>query len=258
MPLPARDYKKILEIIEVIYSIPNRTLLFQTYCKELQTLVRFPSAALIASDPASGNFLLQDSQVFNTPMDGLMLFCLYYWPLQPLVTSGVDVTQNFTSMRITDVISASRHSSTEYCRDFQVPLHIFYELNMTLKSRTGTMAGIGMHRSRTDRDFTDREKEIIDILLPHLSRALGNIDDILKGQVLTPSIKSRLERVSLSIRQQEIAFLVMQGFSNREIARRLYISEQTVKDHLVAIFETMKVRRRGELTARILGITTPA
>ena len=115
-----------------------------------------------------------------------------------------------------------------------------------------------MHRSRTDRDFTDREKEIIDILLPHLSRALSNIDDILKGQVLTPSIKSRLERVSLSIRQQEIAFLVMQGFSNREIARRLYISEQTVKDHLVAIFETMKVRRRGELTARILGITTPA
>ena len=104
MALSARDYKKILEIIEIVYSIPDRALLFQTFCKELQNLVPFPSAALIASDPGSGNFLLQDSLVFNTPNDGLILFCLYYWPLQPLVANGVDVRQHFASTRITDEI----------------------------------------------------------------------------------------------------------------------------------------------------------
>lgn len=68
--------------------------------------------------------------------------------------------------------------------------------------------------------------------------------------------QAEAEPFDLSPRQEEIAALVIQGFSNREIAERLYICEQTVKDHLHDIFEKTRVRRRSELTAKILGLNS--
>jgi DNA-binding NarL/FixJ family response regulator len=59
---------------------------------------------------------------------------------------------------------------------------------------------------------------------------------------------------SLSPRQQEIALWVIRGLSNRQIAERLFIAEQTVKDHLSDIFVKLSVQRRGELIAKLLEI----
>lgn len=66
-------------------------------------------------------------------------------------------------------------------------------------------------------------------------------------------LESKLAGYGLSKRQQEVAGWVIRGLSNRQIAERLFITEQTVKDHLHDIFEMMKIRRRSELAARILG-----
>lgn len=63
---------------------------------------------------------------------------------------------------------------------------------------------------------------------------------------------SRLFNFGLTKREQEIAVMVTRGLSNREIADRLFICEQTVKDHLRRIFEKVKIRSRCELVAKIL------
>ena len=56
----------------------------------------------------------------------------------------------------------------------------------------------------------------------------------------------------LSNREQEVAALVVQGFLNKEIAERLYISEQTVKNHLHNIFEKLSVSNRLELALYVM------
>ena len=53
--------------------------------------------------------------------------------------------------------------------------------------------------------------------------------------------------VALSRREREIVSLVAQGFRNREIADKLVISEQTVKNHMHNIFEKIGVQDRLEL-----------
>lgn len=53
--------------------------------------------------------------------------------------------------------------------------------------------------------------------------------------------------VALSRREREIVALVAQGFRNREIADKLFISEQTVKNHMHNIFEKVGVQDRLEL-----------
>jgi DNA-binding NarL/FixJ family response regulator len=50
----------------------------------------------------------------------------------------------------------------------------------------------------------------------------------------------------LSIRQQEILEMVVEGLSNAEIAGRLYLSESTIKQHLRAVYKVLGVHNRTE------------
>jgi DNA-binding NarL/FixJ family response regulator len=55
------------------------------------------------------------------------------------------------------------------------------------------------------------------------------------------------ERSPLSSREREIVALVAQGFKNKEMAEKMFISEQTVKNHLHNIFDKLGVSDRLEL-----------
>ena len=57
----------------------------------------------------------------------------------------------------------------------------------------------------------------------------------------------RREKPLLSDREKEIVQFVAQGFRNREIGEKLFISEQTVKNHLHNIFDKLGVSDRLEL-----------
>lgn len=69
--------------------------------------------------------------------------------------------------------------------------------------------------------------------------------------VLSPPVAARLlgrmrgtAEETLSVRELEVLALVAKGFSNKEIARELKISEATVKTHLLHTFEKLGVDDR--------------
>ncbi len=55
------------------------------------------------------------------------------------------------------------------------------------------------------------------------------------------------ERSPLSTREREIVAYVAQGYKNKEMAEKMFISEQTVKNHLHNIFDKLGVSDRLEL-----------
>jgi two-component system nitrate/nitrite response regulator NarL len=57
----------------------------------------------------------------------------------------------------------------------------------------------------------------------------------------------REHATALSQRELEIVVLVARGFKNKEMAERMFISEQTVKNHLHNIFDKLGVSDRLEL-----------
>jgi len=67
-------------------------------------------------------------------------------------------------------------------------------------------------------------------------------------------VNRNLDDYSLSKREKEVAIWAIRGLSNKGIAERLFICEQTVKDHLYTVFERMHIRRRSELAAKLLGL----
>jgi len=55
------------------------------------------------------------------------------------------------------------------------------------------------------------------------------------------------DRRELSQREREVVSLVASGYRNKEIANKLFISEQTVKTHLSNVFQKLEISDRLEL-----------
>jgi DNA-binding CsgD family transcriptional regulator len=72
-------------------------------------------------------------------------------------------------------------------------------------------------------------------------------------EVLVPSVapsfslnEERLKDLGITKRELEILELIAQGLSNREIADKLFVSENTVKTHSSRLFDKLSARRRTQ------------
>lgn len=64
---------------------------------------------------------------------------------------------------------------------------------------------------------------------------------------------SMSELSALTDREREVLDLLAQGLTNKEIAEKLYITTNTVKRHLKAVFEKLDVHTRSAATAKVAG-----
>jgi DNA-binding NarL/FixJ family response regulator len=92
------------------------------------------------------------------------------------------------------------------------------------------------------------------VLLEHVGSALApTVAAVLAGQTVVPRLaRPTVTAPSLSVREKQILGMVVMGFSNCEIASRLFVAESTVKSHLSAAFRKLGVRSRSEAASLIL------
>ena len=91
-------------------------------------------------------------------------------------------------------------------------------------------------------DFTERDRAVLTLLRPHLHAAW--LASQRRGGTPTP----------LTGRQREAMALVAAGLSNRQVGRRLGISEATVRKHLENAFARLGVSSRTEAVARLTAV----
>jgi DNA-binding NarL/FixJ family response regulator len=73
------------------------------------------------------------------------------------------------------------------------------------------------------------------------------------GQCVVPkTIRQLVDRPPLSPRERQILAMVVLDFSNAEIARKLFVTESNVKNHLSSAFEKLGVRSRSAAAELIL------
>jgi two-component system, NarL family, response regulator LiaR len=65
------------------------------------------------------------------------------------------------------------------------------------------------------------------------------------GEPFVPDDRKR-EDLGITRRELEILELIAQGMSNREIAAKLYVSENTVKTHSSRVFDKIGAKRRTQ------------
>ena len=56
------------------------------------------------------------------------------------------------------------------------------------------------------------------------------------------------DKIVLTEREKDIVFLICEGQTNQEIAKKLFISPHTVKTHIESLFLKVNVRNRVQLS----------
>jgi DNA-binding NarL/FixJ family response regulator len=89
------------------------------------------------------------------------------------------------------------------------------------------------------------------VLRSELERALApTLRAVLAGQLSLPRRhRPHVEKRALSYREQQVLGLVINGATNRQAADALFLTESTVKGHLVSAFAKLGVRSRSEAAA---------
>ncbi len=96
-------------------------------------------------------------------------------------------------------------------------------------------------------------------LLPKAAKALSRDELWMDANVMTKILNSlvplgkfkRSLNDKLTRKEKEIVQLVLEGLSNRQISDKLFVSENTVKNHLAKIFSKLQVGNRFELVLRL-------
>jgi two-component system nitrate/nitrite response regulator NarL len=142
------------------------------------------------------------------------------------------------------------------------------EVARELKARWGTVPVVGFGISSDDGSlacaeagvtgFVGRDGSILD-LAKAIDRALAG--EVLCSSRLAALLCARLASLSLvqptgqssplTRREREIAELVANGLSNKEIALELRIESATVKNHMHSILEKLRVSRRSGIALRL-------
>ena len=87
---------------------------------------------------------------------------------------------------------------------------------------------------------------------PSLTKKLFRGITSREEQKLAPQPPGMVESDKLSTREIEVLRLIGKGMSNAEIARELYLSEKTVKNHLTSIFRKLHVNDRTQALIYVL------
>ena len=85
------------------------------------------------------------------------------------------------------------------------------------------------------------------------TRLRPTVEAVASGQLVVPAEHPGvLDRPLLTAREKQVLSMVVLGFTNVEIATKLYVTETTVKSHLSSAYRKLGVRSRQEATEAIL------
>jgi DNA-binding CsgD family transcriptional regulator len=142
-----------------------------------------------------------------------------------------------------DFYSARQWHSTAMYTDFDRLMGIEHCLMLCLPEAPSPTAGPGRHvRLTLDRrsgpDFSERDRAVLMLLRPHLHQAYLDAE------------RRRHPVPRLTPRQRELLRLLAAGHTNTQIARRLGISEGTVRTHLENMYGRLGVSSRTAAVTR--------
>lgn len=139
------------------------------------------------------------------------------------------------TQRISDSLPIEQFRRSALYNDYYRRIRIDHAMALPIYVRDGVLVSFVLNRTR--RNFTDRERALLDVLRPHLAR-----------------VYQRLNRLGgLTAREAEVLRWVAAGKSDAQIAAILHISARTVQKHLQHSYEKLGVESRTAAAMRANG-----
>lgn len=166
---------------------------------------------------------------------------------------------------LSDLVPAPQLVRADWFQELMAPADARHVLSMAMREGRRVTGVLSLVRSLSDGDFSQDERQCLTTLAPLLTLAYGlalDRADLERGaRAGAPGggpqgdgDDPRLRQ--LTPRESDVFGWLLQGCSNKHIARQLAVSPFTVKNLLRGVYRKLQARRRAELCARYAG--TPA
>lgn len=194
-----------------------------------------------------------------------------YWAYGPCPTQEHRVcTGDLRAVRTSDLTDQRTYHRLPIYREYFRPEAIEHILDFGLPASPGRTRSLVFMRERGTRDFSERDREVIEALRPHLHHieahaqlrrelAEAGAGGARLGEGSLETGDDEGLRSILTQREREIVELVAAGKTNAEIATTLWIAPSTVKKHLENIYAKAGIGRRSAIVAlhRTRGVARP-
>ncbi|WP_138419556.1 LuxR C-terminal-related transcriptional regulator [Aquibacillus sediminis] len=171
------------------------------------------------------------------------------------------VIQKISNQRVLtveDLISRKEYENSAFYNEFMRRYGYHHYISMYIYNGSELIGAIDFVRSKNEKDFTNEEIMCLEIISRHLAEKLSEsqkLDSNDHDDHLTPlepfTISPLKQSFKLTNKEAEVLQLVLQGCTNNDIAKNLFISINTVKKHLQSIYRKLEVTNRTSLSYKV-------
>jgi DNA-binding CsgD family transcriptional regulator len=188
------------------------------------------------------------SQMF----DGFAAVFSKYATQHPVIRHHAE-TGDGSAHTLSDFLSEDELHELDLYKHFYARVDAEDQLSFILPSPPGLVVGVAMNRAT--RGFSSEERELVELVRPHLSQAFR---DAQLRERADPLSDARLTALGLTEREAEVTRLLVAGRSASDIAGDLTISVHTARNHIANVYEKLGVGNRAAAVATVLRAGAPA
>jgi DNA-binding CsgD family transcriptional regulator len=212
-------------------------------------LIPYDSASFYLAGEGNDR-LLRDPVTVNITMEKLKEYDEYE---DIDYTRWIFMSGKNMAYRETDLFSGPERESSRFYSEFYVQHGIHYSLQLSLAFHERFLGIVSLYRPKGQEDFTEKDVFILEQVKEHMAFRLYR-DAVGSSPILETvavagegTAENTSGRFDLTNREMEILSLILKGLSNQDVAESLFISEHTVKKHVLNIYRKLHVRNRMQL-----------
>lgn len=237
-----KDWKKINDIILQMNSESDILKAFNRFLLDIEGLVPYEKACIYFYD-LSESETVKDYIGQGFSEKELKDYERYYCNIDDVVAKMMPNKE--VVIKSTEAFDIDKRKETEYFIDYVTPANTKISLDTNfrwnLENREFCIGSLDLFRNENDADFSEREMEICRIFQPHIELKASNYAFLFDNIA---------DRYALTNAEQDIANMILKGYSNEQIAEEKYITISTVKKHVSRILEKSDTKSRIEFICK--------
>lgn len=246
MGLRANEMRRVLEIVEWMYASASLCDLHETMRRGLEVLIPGDGYDLVlcAPQPVGDELFHAKPDTYTVEEVQFMLEHAFEHPVARAYAAG-----RAGALSVSQCVSLREwRNSALYWDGGYRRLGLHHELTVDIPGvRDQCLAAFSVVRGRPD--FADRDRAVLDLIRPHLRRAWMAAG--MRSRVTTAALLRQLFP-TLTTREADVLFWILEGKQNAEIASILDRRLTTIQEHVENLLNKLGMENRHQLTVTAL------